>query len=105
MNATEMTAAMKLHERDLRARMLADSCVAVAMQELRNEESEEPYGPAREYAYRVANLATAMLVSRIYNGDEEIRALREERDRLKAMVEDYVRITPFTLNSKILTQP
>lgn len=92
--ANEITAALKLRERDLRARMLADSCVAVAMQELRNEAPEEPYNDARKFAHRVASLATAILVSGIYIGDEEIRALREERDRYKDLAERALLTTP-----------
>lgn len=101
--ASDITAAIKLRERDLRARMLADSAVAVAMQELRNDAPDE-YG-CREYAHRVAQLATAILVSGIYLGDEELRALREERDAYKKQVLDFANISPPRMVIEKITNP
>ena len=91
--AADMTAAMKLRERDMRARRMADSCVAMALEELRDEVPHDPRD-CRQYAARVAQFATALLVSGIYLGDEEIRALREERDRLKDLYAEAVRLMP-----------
>ena len=103
--ASDITAAIKLRERDLRARMLADSAVAVAMQELASEAPDEPYNKAREYAHRVAQLAATILVSGIYLGDEEIRALREERDEYKKRALDLAMLTPPRLVLDALTNP
>jgi hypothetical protein len=91
--ADDITEALKLRERDLRARMLVDSAVSVAMHELRDEEPNDPRD-CREFAYRVATLAASTLISGIYIGDEEIRALREERDRLKEMALHYAQSVP-----------
>jgi hypothetical protein len=70
--AAELRKAMELHEKDARARSLAMSCVAYAMQE---------YGPinpdrASQAAHDIAGLATGLLVSRIYLEDAEWRSTR-----------------------------
>lgn len=95
LTATEMTAAINLRERDMRARVLADSCVAMAMQELSDEAPDE-YG-SRQFAHRVAQLAATFLISGIYLGDAEMRALREERDAYKRQALEYARLSPHPL--------
>lgn len=102
-SASDITAAIKLRERDFRARMLADSAVAAAMQELADVEAGE-YG-CRQYAHRVAQLATAILVSGIYLGDEELRALREERDAYKAQALEFANLAPPRLIIEKITNP
>ena len=102
LTATEMNDAMKLRERDFRARRLADTCVAMAMQEL-NADAPEDYG-SREFAHRVASLATAFLVSGIYSGDEELRALKAERDQLRTLYEEAVRTMPITHRIQVEAQ-
>lgn len=72
----------RLLDTDIRARVMADSCVALALDEL-GDQVPDDVRDCREYAYRVAQLATAVLVTRIYNGDAEIAHLRAERDTLR----------------------
>jgi hypothetical protein len=88
--AQELRKAMELHERDARARALAASCVAYAIQE---------YGPidpekASSAAHYIASLATNLLVSRIYLEDTELRELKEEVERYKQLAFDTVARTP-----------
>lgn len=94
MKTADIERAIKLRERDARARMMADSCVAMAMQELSDEAPEEPHSKARAYAHRVAQLATALLVSGIYIEDAELRALKEENERLKQFASDMAKTRP-----------
>jgi hypothetical protein len=61
--------ALKLRQRDARARALAMSCVAYAMNE---EPGHDIPSDARHYAHDVATLATALLVSQIYLDDAEL---------------------------------
>lgn len=93
--AEEMTAAIKLREKDMRARRMADSCVAMALEELRNEVPDDPRD-CRQYAARVAQLATALLVSGIYINDGEIAELKRERDHYRDMALQTSRLTPLS---------
>jgi hypothetical protein len=81
--------AMDLHRKDARARSLAMSCVAYAMQE---------YGPinpekANSAAHDIAALATNLLVSRLYLEDVELRELKEENERLRELALNTLRTT------------
>lgn len=87
--AAELRKAMELHEKDARARVLAMSCVAYAMQE---------YGPidperAERAAHDIASLAANLLCSRFYLEDVELRELKEENERLKELAFNTVRTT------------
>jgi hypothetical protein len=69
--------------------MLAMSCVAYAMQE---------YGPidperAERAAHDIANLATGLLVSRLYLEDSELREMKEENERLRELAFNTLRTT------------
>lgn len=79
--ASELRKAMEVYEKNARARALAMSCVAYAMQE---------YGPidperAERAAHDIASLAANLLVSRLYLEDSELRELKEENERLKKL--------------------
>lgn len=102
LTATEMNDAMKLRERDVRARRLADACVAMAMREL-SDEAPEDYG-SRKFAHKVASLAASFLVIGIYSGDEELRALKAERDQLRTLYEEAVRTMPITHRIQVEAQ-
>ena len=94
--AADFEAAMKLRERDMRARRIADSCVAMALEELRNERPDD-VRDCRQYAARVAQLATALVVSGIYINDAEIAELKRERDHYREMALETSRLTPASL--------
>jgi hypothetical protein len=77
-------------EKDARMRMLAQACVAFAMQE------RGPVDPERadRDAHDIASLAAHLLVSRIYVEDTELRQLKEENERLRDQIFEAARTTP-----------
>lgn len=72
--------------------MLADSAVAIAMQEYGDRDVDER--DFRRYAHDIARLATTILVSGIYINDAELVALKEERDRYKKLAEEGLMMMP-----------
>ena len=99
--AANFTSTMKLRERDARARVIADSCVAMAMQKLSDEMPDELN---RSWAHRVAQLAASLLVSGIYIDDAELRALKEENEQLKERLTDVLMTIPPKLSIPIITK-
>jgi hypothetical protein len=90
MTAAEIQKHFDRIAKDARMRALAQSCVALAMQE---------YGPvdperADRDAHDIASLAAHLLVSRIYTEDSELRGLKEENERLRQMAFETARTTP-----------
>lgn len=83
----------KLLDTDIRARVMADSCVSLALTEL-GDQMPDDIRDCREYAYRVAQLATSVLVTRIYSGDAEIAQLVAERDNLRDQALYYLNLSP-----------
>lgn len=89
----EFEIARKLREKDMRARMLADSCVAMAMQELKDEVPED-VRDCRQYAHRVAQLAATLLVSGIYTNDQELKETRAELEAYREQALQYLLTKP-----------
>jgi hypothetical protein len=92
----------KFRESDLRARQMVDTAVVYAFAECRGEVDERD---ARRFAHDVAALATTALLKMIYDDDNEIRRLRDERDHYKAMAERFINIAPPSFAIRSIVEP
>jgi hypothetical protein len=83
--------AQEMMRRDHRVRMLVDSSVVHAREELGRYIDPEQ---ADEEAFSLAQRACAILASRLLTEDEELNAMRIQRDQYKKLAEESIMLRP-----------
>lgn len=84
-----MTNDMFHAQRDLRFSALVTSVSAETVRDL-----ESYYDIAAREMHEIAYRSAALMLSRIYNEDAELLALRHERDLYKKMLEEHLLFQP-----------
>lgn len=100
----EIERALKLRQRDIRTKMLADMAVAIAMEDARKQ-GVDPHRKPLQFAHDVALLATAILIERIYSEDRELAELRALIVEYQGQLERLINTTPPRLIIPIITNP